>query len=89
MELNTEMKPWMIPVAKAGLIAKGSVYVVLGLLGFMAAFEIAGQSGEGANRSGVFEKPGRRDSGKARTSITWATPARLSTARKSSWVAPS
>ena len=39
--------------------------------------------------SGVFEKPGRRDSGSARTSITRSTPASFSAARNSSIVAPS
>ena len=39
--------------------------------------------------SELLENPGRRDSGKARTSITRSTPADLSAARKSPIVAPS
>jgi hypothetical protein len=41
-------------VAQAGLVAKGIVYVLLGMLAFMAAFEIGGQSTSSADRSGVF-----------------------------------
>jgi len=41
-------------IAQAGLIAKGIVYVLLGILAFMAAFELGGQSEQGADRSGVF-----------------------------------
>ena len=40
-------------------------------------------------RSGVLEKPGRRDSGSARTSITRSTPAFCSAARNSGTVVPS
>ncbi len=36
-----------------------------------------------------FEKPGRRDSGTARTSITRSTPAAVSAARKSAIVVAS
>ena len=39
--------------------------------------------------SDVLEKPGRRDSGKARTSMTRRTPTAVNTARKSGIVAPS
>jgi hypothetical protein len=42
------------PIARAGLISKGVVYCLLGLLAFMSAFEIGGQSGEGATKKGVF-----------------------------------
>lgn len=41
-------------IAQAGLVAKGIVYVLLGILAFMAAFEIGGQSANSADRSGVF-----------------------------------
>jgi hypothetical protein len=41
-------------IAQAGLVAKGIVYVLLGLLAFMAAFELGGQSTNGADRTGVF-----------------------------------
>jgi hypothetical protein len=52
---NTGMKSWIKPVAKAGLIAKGVVYCLLGVLTFMAAFEMGGQSEDHANKQGVFE----------------------------------
>lgn len=42
-------------IAKAGLIAKGIVYVTLGILGFMAAFELGSQSDGEAGRNGVFK----------------------------------
>lgn len=43
------------PVARAGLIAKGIVYFLLGFLAFMAAFEIGGQSNENVDKKGVFD----------------------------------
>lgn len=42
-------------IAQAGHIAKGIVYVLLGMMAFMAAFEIGGQSTDNADRSGVFD----------------------------------
>src|SRR6476660_2000138 len=42
-----------------------------------------------ASRSGVLEKPGRRDSGSPRPSITRSTPAFRNAARNSGTVAPS
>jgi hypothetical protein len=50
----TTTKPVIGKIARVGLIAKGIVYVLLGLLGFMAAFEIGGQSNDDASRTGVF-----------------------------------
>jgi hypothetical protein len=41
-------------IAKAGLITKGIVYSLLGVLVFMAAFHINGQSTENADKAGVF-----------------------------------
>jgi hypothetical protein len=41
-------------LARVGLIAKGFVYIVLGALAFMAAFEVGGQSSKDTDRSGVF-----------------------------------
>ena len=41
-------------IAQAGLVAKGIVYVLLGILAFMAAFEIGGQSTGNTDRGGVF-----------------------------------
>ena len=42
-------------LARVGLIAKGVVYVALGALAFMAAFEFAGHNENEANRAGVFQ----------------------------------
>ncbi len=43
------------PIAQAGLTAKGIVYCLLGLLAFMAAFRIKGQSANKTDTSGVFD----------------------------------
>ena len=43
------------PIAQAGLVAKGIVYCLLGLLAFMAAFNINGQSAKNADTAGVFD----------------------------------
>jgi hypothetical protein len=57
-----EAKHWLNPIARIGLVAKGIIYLVLGCLAFMAAFEIGGQEDTAANRKGVFhaikEAPG-------------------------------
>ncbi len=42
-------------LASTGLIAKGIIYCLIGLLAFMAAFELNGQSNEDASKKGVFE----------------------------------
>ena len=42
-------------VAQAGLAAKGSVYVLLGLLAFMAAFELGGKENNDATQTGALE----------------------------------
>ena len=41
-------------VAQAGLIAKGVVYVLLGVLAFMAAFELGGKGNKDATQSGTL-----------------------------------
>lgn len=41
-------------VAQTGLVAKGVVYVLLGLLAFMAAFELGGTNDRDATQSGVM-----------------------------------
>jgi hypothetical protein len=41
-------------LAGTGLVAKGVVYCLLGVLAFMAAFEIGGKTVESADRQGVF-----------------------------------
>jgi len=43
------------PIAQAGLVAKGIVYCLLGLLAFMAAFNLNGQSANKADTAGVFD----------------------------------
>ena len=51
----TLQKPaWVDTLARIGLIAKGVVYSILGVLAFMAAFELGSQSDANANRNGVF-----------------------------------
>src|SRR5829696_6891541 len=55
MAIAAEAKPWIKKIAQAGYIAKGVVYVLLGLLGFMAAFEIAGKSSEEATQRGAMQ----------------------------------
>lgn len=50
--------------AKAGLTAKGLVYCLLGLLAFMAGFNINGQSAVDADKQGVFDFVYRQAGGK-------------------------
>lgn len=42
------------PIASAGLIAKGIVYCLLGILAFMAAFRLNGQSIDNTDKEGVL-----------------------------------
>ncbi|WP_162426458.1 DUF1206 domain-containing protein [Pontibacter pudoricolor] len=42
-------------MARFGLTAKGVVYCLVGILAFMAAFEIGGKSEQGSDKSGVFQ----------------------------------
>jgi hypothetical protein len=42
-------------VAQTGLTAKGIVYVLLGLLAFMAAFELGGKGNDDATRTGALQ----------------------------------
>src|SRR5688572_16980140 len=46
---------WVKPLAVTGLISKGVVYCLLGILAFMAAFEINGQTDDKADKEGVLE----------------------------------
>ena len=41
-------------MAKTGLVAKGTIYCLIGAIAFMAAFEINGQSNNDTNKDGVF-----------------------------------
>lgn len=52
--MNTAARPLLHRMARAGLTAKGIVYVLLGALAFLAAFEIGGQRNRDASRGGVF-----------------------------------
>jgi hypothetical protein len=45
---------WVVRFAKVGLIAKGIVYCLIGVLAFMAAFELGGSSSQSSGRTGVF-----------------------------------
>ncbi len=51
------------PIARIGLVSKGIVYCLLGLLAFMAAFNINGQSAEDTNRTAVFDFVGKQTGG--------------------------
>ena len=46
---------WVENFAKFGLAAKGLVYCLVGILAFMAAFELGGSSTQEADRGGVFK----------------------------------
>jgi hypothetical protein len=62
MQKNAEKQPLVKRIARIGLTAKGIVYVLLGTIGFMAAFEMGGKTDDEASRSGVLrnikEMPG-------------------------------
>ena len=55
IQTTIDGRSWIKPVAQTGYIAKGIVYFILGLLAFMAAFEISGQSDDDATTTGVFD----------------------------------
>jgi hypothetical protein len=55
MATITSVTSHLKPIAQAGLTAKGIVYCLLGVITFMAAFHINGQSADKANTEGVFE----------------------------------
>ncbi|MBF9255548.1 DUF1206 domain-containing protein [Pontibacter sp. 172403-2] len=46
---------WVKKFARIGLIAKGVVYCLVGILAFMAAFELGGKSTQDAGKKGVFQ----------------------------------
>ncbi|WP_347158791.1 DUF1206 domain-containing protein [Pontibacter chitinilyticus] len=46
---------WVKNLARIGLIAKGVVYCLVGILAFMAAFELGGKSEKNAGKKGVFQ----------------------------------
>jgi putative Mn2+ efflux pump MntP len=53
MELTTT-RPWVQNMARAGFIAKGIVYLLLGALAFMAAFEIRNTSSKDTGKGSIF-----------------------------------
>ncbi len=54
--MHTLNKSSTVPVlARTGLVAKGILYCLIGVLAFMAAFELNGQSNVDASKKGVFE----------------------------------
>ncbi|HEX8315762.1 MAG TPA: DUF1206 domain-containing protein [Flavisolibacter sp.] len=55
MAIAAGAKTWVKRIAQAGYIAKGIVYVLLGLLGFMAAFELGGKSDGEATQTGTLK----------------------------------
>ncbi len=52
--MSTNTPGWITPLAKAGLTAKGIVYCLVGIIAFMAAFHIGGQSTSGADTTGAL-----------------------------------
>ena len=55
MTLTHTQNSWIDRLARIGLVAKGIVYLALGALAFMAAFELAGHNENETNRQGVFQ----------------------------------
>ncbi|WP_255594452.1 DUF1206 domain-containing protein [Pontibacter sp. HSC-14F20] len=53
--IPTPRPEWVLRFARIGLIAKGIVYCLVGALAFMAAFELGGQTAQGAGKTGVFQ----------------------------------
>src|SRR5688572_9990664 len=51
-------------LAKAGLIAKGAVYILLGVLALMAALHIGGQAANESDKSTIFQWLHRSFAGK-------------------------
>jgi hypothetical protein len=55
ISLNYKQNKIVNSLGGIGLIAKGIVYLAMGALAFMAAFELAGHDEKEASRKGVFE----------------------------------
>lgn len=53
--MNNNTPNWINPFARTGLIAKGVVYCLVGLMAFMAAFHLGGQSTNKANSTGALQ----------------------------------
>ena len=54
MSIALKQNSWIDRMARIGMISKGIVYVLLGILAFMAAFEIGGTTDKDASNTGVF-----------------------------------
>lgn len=52
------------PIAQAGLVAKGIVYIILGALAFMAAFHIGDQTANNTGKEDVFGMVAKQTGGK-------------------------
>ncbi len=63
MNLDRTATTSIQPIARAGLIAKGVVYCLLGLLACMAAFHISGVTAESTDKEGVFRMVYRQPGG--------------------------
>lgn len=55
LHMNHKQNKIINGLARIGLVAKGIVYLAMGALAFMAAFELAGHDEKEASRKGVFE----------------------------------
>jgi hypothetical protein len=67
--MNYSNKSWVKPIAKTGLTSKGIVYCLIGILVFMAAFEIAGTSNDNAGKLGVLKLINQQTGGKVLLAI--------------------
>ena len=54
MDVSLKSTPEVSSFAKFGLVAKGIVYLLLGIFAFMAAFHLGGQSPGNTDKRGVF-----------------------------------
>ncbi len=63
---------WVKSIAKAGLTSKGIVYCLIGILVFMAAFEIAGTTNDDAGKLGVLKLINQQTGGKVLLAIVAA-----------------
>ncbi|MBA3674257.1 MAG: DUF1206 domain-containing protein, partial [Chitinophagaceae bacterium] len=52
--VTQSVSSYIKPIAQAGLLAKGIVYCLLGVLAFMAGFNLAGLSTNNTDKEGVF-----------------------------------
>lgn len=55
MSMSLSANSWIKSMAQTGLIAKGAVYVLVGSISFMAAFEIGGHKNKEATQTGALQ----------------------------------